>query len=61
MATPRGHLEVQRHARPAIVLIDRDVVLLAHQGFGERDGQHAVSQVEPLTVRLQVERYVGFR
>jgi hypothetical protein len=41
----RGELEVQGDADVTVVLVDGDVVRLAHQRLGERDRERAVAQV----------------
>ena len=53
-ATSGGHLEVQGDADAAVVLVDRDVVGLAHERLGERGGERAVAQVEAVVARLEV-------
>ena len=53
------HLQMQGHADLAVVLVDRDVVRLAHQRLGERDREHAVAEVEPLAAWLEMDHHVG--
>ena len=54
-------LEVQRDARGAVLLEDRDVVRLAHQRLGERDREHPVAEVQAPRPGLDVDDDVGAR
>jgi uncharacterized protein YfiM (DUF2279 family) len=52
-------LEVQRHARAAGVLVDRDVVDVADQWLGERGAEHAVAQVEIMAAGFEVHHHIA--
>jgi hypothetical protein len=55
----RLELEVQRHTRSAIMLVDGDIVNVADERLSERGGQGKVAEVEIVAARLEVHDHVA--